>query len=301
MSLLARKQITAGTTFLSSVKVAGGQPFKSPYCLELKLKAPAQLSVNLIAAGAVAPAHTVIVKSKLPGWVTVHFMVGPTAMSGMGVMSEFGVELKNLNAGQQVAIEEGQLTYGATMVAPHEKFESRFCRDEFTTAECLGILKSEVQLARTYLATLPYVLEWEMLLRKRFGKGSDGWSEGGREEFETFADGAQDTLLEPVEEELLKRLELDKVVEAVVEALKDTLPRMFRGLLAWIERLSIVGEIFQASAPSFTATDHQMAVLSGEVALGIPLRERLQEQVPLIHQRLSETIVKPAPTIGPKP
>lgn len=305
MPLLTRKPLTAGTTFLQAVKVAGGQAFTAPYSLELKLKSAASLAVNLIPAGAAAPSHTVTAKSKTPGWVTFHFLLGPGANGAATAFGDFAVEIKNLNAGQQVVIEEGQLTFGATMVVPHERFESRLCQETFTTAECLSILRAEVAASRSLVAALPYLMEWESLLVKRFGKGTDKWSDGNRDEFNSLVDAAMDEAQDKIKEEMTKRMEFDLIVESIEETLKKLLPVMVRGMLPWIERLgtygTICGTIMDLFSPSVIVTNHQMAVLSGEAALHVPIRERFLEQMPAVHKVLSDTIVTPGPSIGPLP
>lgn len=303
MPLLSRKQLSNGTSFLQSIKVAAGQAFKAPYSLELKLKTAAALSVNLIPAGTVTPSHTVVVKSKVPGWVTFHFILGPSS-GGPTAFDDFVVEIKNLVPGQQVVIEEGQLTYGATMVAPHDKFESRVCQDTFTIAECLGILKSEVEASRTVIAALPYLIEWETVLKKRFGgKGTDKWSEGNRDEFNNLVDQIMDEAQEQIKDELMQRTEYDLIVESIEKALKELLPVMVRGVLPWVERAAALSAAFDTAfalfAPSVIATDHQMAVLSGEAALHVPIRARFLEQMPVVHKVLVDSILASGPTIGP--
>jgi hypothetical protein len=305
MPLLTRKPLSNGTSFLQSIKVASGQSFKAPYSLELKLKAAASLSVNLIPAGSVTPSHTVVVKSKAPGWITFHFLLGPSN-AGPTAFGDFAVEIKNLVSGQQVVIEEGQLTYGATMVVPHDEFESRLCQDAFTTAECLGILKAEVEASRSIVAALPYLMEWESVLKKRFAdKGTDAWSEGNRDEFNTLVDGVMGEAQDQIQEELMKRMEYDLIVESIEETLKMVLPVMVRGMLPWLERAAAFSVAYDATAaffgPSVTATDHQMAVLSGEAALYVPIRARFLEQMPVVHRVLADAIIVPGPTIGPKP
>ncbi len=301
MTLLTRRQITPNTTFLKVVQVANGTKFKAPYCLELKLRSASKLSVSLISSLGAAPTHTVALESKMPGWVVFHFLIGPMAMTGVTLLGDFSIEINNLNSGQQIVIEEGLLTYGADMVTPNLSFQSGLCKSTSTIEECLKILKGEVNATRSLVATVPYLLEWESLLFQRFGKSSNKWSQDSRDEFEKFVVDITDELTDLFNEELLKRLMKDKVVEAIIASMRKLIPELLLGLLPWIERLSAYGLLFHAFTPSFTATEHQMAVLSGEVALLTPFRERLLEQSPILHQKISDTIVKPMQTIIPTP
>lgn len=305
MPLLSRKLLTPGTSFLNNVKVSGGQAFTAPYSLELKLKSAASLAVNLIPANTATPSHSVTATSKTPGWVTFHFLLGPGAINAASPLGDFVVEIKNLNAGQLVLIEEGQLTFEATMMLPQNKFESRLCKETYTTAECLSILRAEVAASHSLVAALPYLMEWESLLVKRFGKGTDGWSDANRDEFNLLVDAAMDRAQDKIKEELAKRMEFDVIIESIEETLKKLLPVMVRGMLPWIERLgaygTILGTIMDLFSPSVIATNHQMVVLSGEAALYVPIRELLREQMPTVHMELSNIIVAPSPAIGPQP
>ncbi|HEY1399350.1 hypothetical protein [Roseateles sp.] len=300
MPVLQRQLLTPGTTFLNSVKVGGGVKFVQPYCLELRLRGAASLQVTLQPAVAGASSHTVRLTSKRPGWTTIHFLIGPGAFTAHSADTGYVIELKNANPGVPVVIEEGQLTHGAVLT-PQQLFASSLCNDAMTTAECLGALKREVDATKTFAATLPYLMEWESLLKRRFAKGSEDWSAGSREEFDQVMVEAADQVFEQVKQELAEYYELDVLVDGLEEALKEYLPKVVRGMLVWIERLAVVGSFFEASVPSMTATDHQQAVLSGEVALGLPLRRRLQDQMPLSHERLLEISAKPWPAILPAP
>lgn len=310
MTGMSRYPLTADTKFANSVRLAKGAAFEGVYCLELFVAAPAKIAINLIPEGTTVAVHTVMFETVKPVWLVTHFLVGSFAFKQYMPGTKYMVELQNLAPGTTVQIAQGQLTYASTLEASRASFASGLCTGDMTPMMCLSALKAEVDATKSWAATLPYLNEWDTQLARHFGRSSIEWSEGAAEEQRKVLAEAMSAALDEVEktlgEELLEKMKLAELAKELEAELKAWLRHRSARLVVWIERLAKFSAVYDVLdvlfTPSRIATDHQEAVLAGQVCLDAVAERLLAAEFPRTYDAVRRVdLAPPGPVIGPKP